>query len=153
MIVFDLKCGGQGHVFEGWFGSGADYDAQRERGLLACPICGSAEVAKAPMAPAVPAKGASDGCASRGSADLPAAAPAEIKAMLAAAAAVQRKLLASSESVGDRFADEARAIHLGDAQARSIHGRATLAQAASLAEEGVPIAALPFPVVAPEEEN
>jgi hypothetical protein len=153
MIVFDLKCGGQGHVFEGWFGSSAAFEEQRRSGLLTCPLCGSAEVGKAPMAPAVPAKGASSGCASRGSPDPLAGAPAEVKAMLAAAAVAQRKLLASSESVGDRFAEEARAIHLGDAEARPIHGRATLPQAARLVEEGVPIAPLPFPVVAPEDEN
>ena len=47
MIVFDLKCAPQGHVFEGWFGSGADYDSQQARGLVSCPICGSLEVAKA----------------------------------------------------------------------------------------------------------
>jgi hypothetical protein len=73
--------------------------------------------------------------------------------MLAAAAAVQKTLLESSEPVGDRFADEARAIHLGEADARPIHGRATRAQAESLAEEGVAIAPLPFPVPDPAEEN
>lgn len=73
--------------------------------------------------------------------------------MLAAAAAVQKTLLANSESVGDRFADEARAIHLGEADARPIHGRATPEQAQSLAEEGVAIAPLPFPVVDAAKEN
>ena len=56
MIVFDLCCG-EGHRFEGWFGSSDDFAAQQTRGLVACPRCGSAEVAKAPMAPAVPRKG------------------------------------------------------------------------------------------------
>ena len=56
MIVFDLKCGA-GHVFEAWFGSSADYDSQRERGLIACPLCGDAQVGKAVMAPNVAAKG------------------------------------------------------------------------------------------------
>ncbi len=154
MIVFDLRCGSQGHVFEGWFGSGADYEEQRARGLLTCPLCGSGTVSKAPMAPAVPAKERpSSDAAAPGRADLSAGAPEEVKALLAAAAAVQRKLLASSESVGDRFAEEARAIHLGEAEARAIHGRATLADAASLAEDGVAIAPLPFPVVPPEQEN
>jgi hypothetical protein len=106
------------------------------------------------MAPAVPAKERpSSDAAAPGRADLSAGAPEEVKALLAAAAAVQRKLLASSESVGDRFAEEARAIHLGEAEARAIHGRATLADAASLAEDGVAIAPLPFPVVPPEQEN
>ena len=57
MIVFDLKCERQGHVFEAWFGSSADYADQQARGLLTCPICGDAQVVKAVMAPAVAAKG------------------------------------------------------------------------------------------------
>ena len=148
MIIFDLKCAPQDHVFEAWFGSSADYDDQQARGLVACPLCGSADIAKAPMAPAVPAKG-SAGNAS----DVFAGAPAEIKAMLAAAAAMQKSLIEKSEAVGDRFADEARAIHLGEADARAIHGRATPAEAASLVEEGIPVAPLPFPIADPGTEN
>ncbi|MFL6845888.1 MAG: DUF1178 family protein [Allosphingosinicella sp.] len=143
MIIFDLKCAPQGHVFEAWFRSSADYEAQQGRGLVACPICGSDEVAKAPMAPAVPAKGDSGAFAG----------PDDVKRMLAAAASVQKQLLEKSEAVGDRFAEEARAIHLGEAEGRAIHGRATREEAQSLAEEGVPIAPLPFPVAEPGEEN
>ncbi|MEO7825867.1 MAG: DUF1178 family protein, partial [Allosphingosinicella sp.] len=73
--------------------------------------------------------------------------------MLAAAAALQKTMLAGSESVGDRFAAEARAIHLGDADRRPIHGEATRAEAESLIEDGVPVAPLLFPVVPPGEEN
>jgi len=73
--------------------------------------------------------------------------------MLAEAAGLQRKLLEGSEAVGDRFAKEARSIHLGEAEARAIHGRATPAEAASLAEDGIPVAPLPFPVIEPGEEN
>ncbi|HEY7811517.1 MAG TPA: DUF1178 family protein [Allosphingosinicella sp.] len=153
MIIFDLKCGAQGHVFEGWFGSSQDYETQQGRGLVTCPLCGSPEVTKAPMAPAVPAKTNARAAAPSPTSDLFSAAPAEVKAMLAAAAAVQKTLLANSESVGDRFADEARAIHLGEADARPIHGRATPEQAQSLAEEGVAIAPLPFPVVDAAKEN
>ena len=144
MIVFDLKCAPQAHVFEGWFGSSNDYEEQQARGLVSCPICGAAEVAKAPMAPAVPAK-------SNQRADAP--SPAAVKQMLATLAAEQKKMLASSEHVGDRFADEARAIHLGEADARAIHGQATREQALDLLEEGIPVAPLPFPVVEPGEEN
>ncbi len=147
MIIFDLRCAFGGHVFEAWFGSSADYEDQRERGLVACPICGSADVAKAPMAPAVPVK------ANAQPAPHFSAPPEQVKAMLAAAAAVQKQLLAGSESVGDRFAAEARAIHLGEAEARSIYGRATPVEARSLVQEGVPIAPLPFPVPEPGEEN
>jgi hypothetical protein len=149
MIIFDLRCAPAGHVFEAWFGSSADYDAQQGRGLVSCPLCGSGEVAKAPMAPGVPAKGNSGGA----SPDLFTAAPDEVKAMLAAAAALQKKMLQSSEGVGERFADEARAIHLGEAEARAIHGRATRAEAESLIEDGVPVAPLPFPIADPGTEN
>lgn len=152
MIIFDLKCAADGHVFEAWFASSSAFEEQQARGLVACPLCGSAEIAKAPMAPAVGAKGNSSP-ASALPEGLPAGAPEEVKKMLAAAAALQKTLLAGSESVGDRFADEARAIHLGEADRRPIHGEATRAEAESLIDEGVPIAPLPFPVVPPGEEN
>jgi len=148
VIIFDLRCG-DGHVFEAWFGSSADYEEQKARGLVACPLCGTADVAKAPMAPAVPAKGNSRPAAR----ELFSGAPDEVKAMLAAAAALQKKMLAESEAVGDRFADEARAIHLGEAEARAIHGRATRAEAESLVDDGIPVAPLPFPIAEPGTEN
>ena len=143
MIIFDLRCGAQGHVFEAWFGSSEEYEGQRARGLVSCPLCGSGEVDKAPMAPAVGAKG--------NQADGP--APAQMKALLGAMADAQKKMLETSEHVGPRFADEARAIHLGEAEARAIHGQATPQQADELRGEGVPVAPLPFPVVPPEESN
>ncbi|MET1111787.1 MAG: DUF1178 family protein [Allosphingosinicella sp.] len=152
MIVFDLRCAPQGHVFEAWFASSSAFEAQQGRGLVACPLCGSAEIAKAPMAPAVGAKGNS-ALAPAGAGGLLTGPPEAVKAMLAAAAALQKTMLAGSEGVGDRFADEARAIHLGESNRRAIHGEATRAEAESLIEEGVPIAPLPFPVVPPGEEN
>lgn len=143
MIIFDLKCVRQGHVFEAWFGSSEDYADQKGRGLVSCPLCGSAEVEKAPMAPAVGAKGNQNQ-------GLP---PEQMKALLGAMAEAQKKMLESSEHVGQRFVDEARAIHLGEAEARAIHGQATPEQADELREEGIPVAALPFPVIPPETEN
>ena len=145
-MIFDLKCTAQGHVFEGWFGSSADYDEQQARGLLSCPICGAGEVVKAVMAPAVGAK-------ANQASNVFSADPETVKTMMAALAAEQKKMLEGSEPVGDRFADEARAIHLGETDARAIHGRATRAQAIELADEGVPVAPLPFPVLDPGEEN
>ena len=162
MIIFDLKCAPGGHVFEAWFGSSADYEAQKARGLVSCPVCGASDVGKAVMAPAVGAKGNRADSAAvpapQPQSDTPAqdlfsGDPETVKQMLAAAAAVQRRMLEGSESVGDRFAAEARAIHVGETEARAIHGRATRAEAESLAEDGVPIAALPFPVVEPGEQN
>lgn len=151
MIVFDLACG-DGHVFEAWFGSSADYEDQRARGLVSCPICGAAEVSKAVMAPNVGAKG------NRAVATMPmrsggAPAPAEMKTVLRALAKAQAKLLEGSEHVGKRFADEARAIHDGDAPERPIHGQATHAEAKALIEDGVPVAPLPLPIVPPDSAH
>jgi hypothetical protein len=73
--------------------------------------------------------------------------------MLAALAAEQKRILSGSEHVGERFADEARAIHLGEADARAIHGRATRKEAETLLDEGILVAPLPFPVLEPGEEN
>ncbi|HEX5181608.1 MAG TPA: DUF1178 family protein [Allosphingosinicella sp.] len=151
MIIFDLKCAPSGHVFEAWFGSTADYEAQKARGLVSCPLCGSDAVEKAPMAPAVGAKGNAQ--KQGGAPELVSGSPAQVKAMLAAAAAMQKTLLEGSEAVGDQFAEEARAIHLGEAEKRAIHGRATRAQAESLIDDGIPVAPLPFPIVDPAAEN
>ena len=145
MIVFDLKCLPTGHVFEAWFGSSAAFEDQRGRGLVQCPFCGTEKVEKAVMAPRVGAKGNQ---AQEASSD-----PAAMKAMLAALAERQERMLEGSDFVGDRFADEARAIHLGEADARSIHGRATKEQTDSLIEEGITVAPLPFPVVEPQRKN
>lgn len=156
MIIFDLRCAPAGHVFEAWFGSSEDWESQKARGLVSCPLCGAAEVEKAVMAPNVGAKGnrapASGGRGAQAP-ELFSGDPERVKAMLAAAAAIQRRMLENSESVGARFAEEARAIHLGEAEARPIHGRATRAEAESLIEEGVPVAPLPFPVAEAGEEN
>jgi hypothetical protein len=133
----------QGHVFEAWFGSSEEFEAQKARGLVSCPLCGSGEVDKAPMAPRVGAKG-------NQAEGLP---PAQMKALLGAMADAQKQMLEKSEHVGPRFADEARAIHLGEAEARAIHGQATPKQADELRDEGIPVAPLPFPVILPEDEN
>lgn len=149
MIIFDLRCRPDGHVFEAWFGSSADYEDQQARGLVSCPICGSAIVEKAPMAPAVGRKGAGAGT----STDMVAGDPEAVKAMLGTIAAMQRKLLERSEWVGPRFASEARAIHVGDKEQRPIHGQATRAEAEQLRDDGVPVAPLLLPIVPPGEEH
>ena len=92
------------------------------------------------MAPAVPKKGGE-------------AVPAAMKRMLAELAALQKRMLDKSENVGERFADEARAIHLGEADTRAIHGRATPVEAEGLMEDGIPVVPLPLPVAEPGEEN
>ncbi len=133
MIVFDLRCG-RGHVFEAWFGSGSDHDAQAARGLIACPICDDTHVVKAAMAPAVPGK----------SNRAPPPAAAEVKAALATLAKLQAHVESTSEYVGGNFAAEARAIDAGDAVTRPIYGEATRAEAAGLAADGIAAYPLPF---------
>jgi hypothetical protein len=155
MIVFDLACRNAGHIFEIWFGSSADYEDQKARGLVACPYCGSVDVDKAVMAPNVAAKGnsRSDGPA----APLPAAAnipsPEAFKAMVGKLAEVQAKMLEGSDYVGGRFAEEARSMHLGEQDSRPIHGQTSPEEAKALIEEGVPVAPLLLPVRSPKSEN
>jgi len=155
MIVFDLSCP-DGHRFEGWFGSSADYEDQRGRGLLVCPSCGSAEVTKAPMAPAVPAKGNTrqevlPAAPQQNVANTP--MPPQVQQALAALAKMQTEALKNSTWVGDKFAEETRKMHYGERDEALIHGQASLAEAKALIEEGVPVAPLPFPVAPPEKLN
>lgn len=146
MIVFDLKCGG-GHVFEAWFGSSADYESQRERALIACPMCDDSAIDKAVMAPNVAAKGnrRGDVASVMGKPDP--------KALMAALAEAQAKMLEGSKWVGVAFADKARAMHLGEEAHAPIHGQASAEEAKALIEEGVAVAPLPLPIVPPEQRN
>lgn len=150
MIVFDLNCS-QGHRFEGWFGSSDDYQSQRERGLVNCPQCGCAQVEKAPMAPAVPAKANARSEAptqmSRGE------MPHEVKQALKALAEAQAKALEKSTWVGSDFAEKARLMHYGEAEEAPIHGQASNQEAEDLLAEGISVAPLLFPVAAPDELN
>jgi len=154
MIVFDLACD-EGHRFEGWFGSSGDYEEQRARGLLACPACGASNVTKAPMAPAVPAKGNQRQEVlppeTRPMANTP--MPPQVQRAMAALAKAQAEALKNSTWVGDRFAEETRKMHYGERDEAPIHGQASLAEAKALIEEGVAVAPLPFPVAPPEKLN
>jgi hypothetical protein len=133
MIVFDLQCAAGCGAFEAWFRSSADYEDQRADGLVQCPVCQSASIDKAPMAPSVPRKG-NDG-------------------PLAKLAAMQAELLKNSRWVGDEFTETARAMHSGEIETAQVHGNATLEQAKSLAEDGIPVAPLPLPVTPPGQVN
>jgi hypothetical protein len=147
VIVFDLRCA-NAHVFEAWFGSTADYDSQAARGLIACPICDNSHVAKALMAPAIPAKGNRGSASSTPPADAPAPAAdvavPDMKSFFKDMAAQQAKIEATSDYVGTQFADEARAIHHGESEARSIYGETTPVEAEALRDEGVAVWPLPF---------
>jgi hypothetical protein len=133
VIVFDLQCRDGGETFEAWFRSTADYEQQLGAGLVECPYCQSANVEKAPMAPRVPRKGS----------DNP----------IARIAAMQAEMLKDSRWVGDKFAETARAMHSGEIEREQVHGQATLEQAKSLVDDGVPVAPLPLPVTPPSQVN
>jgi len=155
MIVFDLHCKNTSHVFEIWFGSSSDYEDQKARGLISCPYCGSVEVDKAVMAPNVAAKANSR--SDTAAPAMPVAAnqpsPQEFKAMVAKLAEVQARMLEGSEHVGTRFAEEARSMHIGEQEARPIHGQTSVEEARALIEEGVPVAPLLLPVRGPKSDH
>lgn len=134
MIRYALQCAG-GHGFEAWFASSAAYDEQVARGLVTCPVCDTAQVGKAVMSPAVA------GTRRTAAPDLP---PQKLRELFRRAAReVRSHVLSEFENVGPRFAQEARAIHEGQAEDRGIYGQATLAETAALKEDGVVVAPLP----------
>jgi hypothetical protein len=133
MIKYALICDRE-HDFEGWFGSSADYDSQAERGLLECPVCGSAGVHKQIMAPAV------SGTKAKGEPDV---APQMRSMMMEAMGKVRAHVEENFDYVGDAFAREARDIHEGKSEERGIYGEATPGEVKKLVEDGVPVAPLP----------
>lgn len=171
MIVFDLKCYDRGHVFEGWFGSSAEYERQRTGGMIACPVCGDTQVRKAVMSPAVGPKSNQGGRTARAPqapaspeatsnehrvalANTPSSVEMEkMRTLITALAEVQTKILAKSEWVGRKFADRARAMHYGEEPQKQIHGEVASEEARALLEEGVEVAPLPLPVIPPEIQN
>lgn len=162
MIVFDLSCRAGGHRFEGWFGSSDDFAHQQERGLVTCPVCGSAEVEKAVMAPNVGRKGNQLPAVAAKRTDPPAQVPApmtggQLPAPVAEAlrslAKAQAEALKSSRWVGQSFAEDARAMHYGEKDVEAIHGQATPDEARALIEEGVEVAPILFPIAPPGEAN
>jgi hypothetical protein len=136
MKVLDLQCSAH-HQFEGWFASEDDFQGQLGRGLVECPMCGDQAIAKKPSAPRL---------------NLGAAAPARQEVMTAPDAKLQaawlkmvRHVMANTEDVGERFAEEARRIHYGESEERGIRGQATPEQTQALLEEGVEVLPLPIP--------
>lgn len=154
MIVYDLSCA-EGHRFEGWFGSSADFTAQHEDGLLACPHCGSTEIVKAPMTPAVGRKGNQQVPTAPAETQPMSNAPIppEVTKALEHLAKVQAKALRDSKWVGDKFAEKSREMHYGESDLEVIHGQATAEEAQDLLEEGIAVAPLPFPIAPPDKLN
>jgi hypothetical protein len=148
MKVLDLHCA-QAHAFEGWFASEDDFQDQFARGLLCCPLCGDQAITKLPSAPRLNLSGgaarpvqpptAGTSPASSSMASLPPAA------MQAAWLQMVRQVMAHTEDVGERFAEEARRMHYGEADERAIRGQATLEQTEELLDEGIAVLPLPLP--------
>jgi len=155
MIRYALACG-RGHDFEGWFGSSADFDRQQEKGLVECPSCGDRQVAKTLMAPAVSTpKSADKGVNAPAVPDEPAGVKlsglnVEQRAIIAQMRELKGRLLSQAENVGERFGEEARKIHYGEAPQRGIYGKASAEEAAELVDEGIEF--LPLPDL-PEDGN
>ncbi|HEX2547437.1 MAG TPA: DUF1178 family protein [Ramlibacter sp.] len=142
MKVLDLQCR-HAHGFEGWFASEDDFQDQLTRGLLECPMCGDAQVTKMPSAPRLNF-GASEPAA-------PAKAPkqevvAAPNAQLQAAwMQLVQQVMANTEDVGEKFAEEARKIHYGETEERGIRGQASAEETRELLEEGISVLPLPLP--------
>ena len=142
MIRYTLACEA-GHEFEGWFSGASDFDSQKERGFLTCPVCGSASVSKQLMAPSIATARKKE---ARQTLMMDRAQKEAMAKIREAVGAVR----ASSEDVGARFPEEARKIHYGEAEQRGIIGEARPEEARALIEEGIEIAPLP---VFPDDTN
>jgi hypothetical protein len=142
MIVFELICAAE-HRFEGWFASAEEYARQEAGGLLACPLCASADIRKLPSAriraPATPDPGNSGPTSGP---PRPAAAAAGKEMTVAS---FLEHVLATAEDVGRAFPEEARKIHYEESPRRPIRGVATREEARDLADEGIPVVSLPIP--------
>ncbi len=132
MILFKLRCGAE-HEFDAWFRDGAAYERQAARGQVVCPTCGDTAVVKAPMAPRV---ARADNSPSQ---EQP--SPEQMRQMLQQ---VRRHVEATCDYVGDRFAEEARRIHRGEAEARGIYGETNDAESRALDDEGIEVARIPW---------
>ena len=146
MKVLDLQCS-HGHGFEGWFASNEAFETQLAGGLVECPMCGGKEVTKMLSAPRLNLGAGKE-----------APAPEQAQQQDRHDAAQQhgrwlravRELMASTEDVGDRFADEARKIHYGEVKERGIRGQATREESAALAEEGIAVMQVALPAALKE---
>ena len=157
MIRYTLRCD-RGHAFESWFQSSSAYEQQEKRKLVNCPVCGSAKIERAIMAPQIVSK------KSREAAVPAPAAPTEVTTpptstplMMAQERELRAKLkelrdhiVKNADNVGERFPNEARKMHYGDIEHRPIYGEASPDEARSLIEEGVEVSPLP---VLPDDRN
>jgi len=160
MIHYNLRCE-RGHAFESWFQSSAAYESQEKRKLVNCPVCGSAKVERAIMAPRIVGKKGRDKAEPAPAAAAPADSTAPASTPTPLLMAQERELRAklkelrdhivkNADNVGERFPNEARKMHYGDIEHRPIYGEASPDEARALIEEGVEVSPLP---VLPDDRN
>ncbi|MCJ8144898.1 DUF1178 family protein [Ancylobacter sp. A5.8] len=157
MMLYRLQCG-QDHDFESWFRDSAAFDSQKVRGLVTCPVCGSTEVEKAIMAPALGAgtrKFAPEEPAAPAGVPAPAAAPVALmgekeQALRAMLKAVREHVVNTADYVGEEFATKARRMHEGDEEKRAIYGEASPDEVRGLIEDDIEV--MPLPNL-PDERN
>jgi hypothetical protein len=164
MIRYNLVCA-RGHEFESWFAGSAAYDKQAKRGLVECPMCGTAKVEKALMTPRLTRSGKStpavpavpevaEAAAPEAAAPEPAAPVAVIspqeQELRTKLRELREHLVKNAENVGPQFPEEARKMHYGEKEHRSIYGTASPDDAKAMHEEGIEFAPLP---VLPDERN
>lgn len=145
MKVLDLRCA-QDHRFEGWFSSEDDAQSQIASDLVQCPVCGDHAVSRLPSAPRLNLSGATQVQRGQAKAGQAAPAPAALEALQAAYMKAVRQVMAQTEDVGDRFAEEARRMHYDEAPERGIRGSASPEEVQALAEEGIET----IPLVVPD---
>ena len=145
MKVLNLRCS-NGHGFEGWFASEDEYMEQNGAGALQCPLCADSVITRLPSAPRLNLSGARETApVERAVTTVPAAADAQASEMQAMWLKAVRHVLTHTEDVGERFAEEARRIHYGEAPERGIRGQVNAEQRDELIDEGIEIFALPLP--------
>jgi hypothetical protein len=158
MIRYTLRCE-RDHAFESWFQSSSAYEAQEKRQLVNCPVCGSAKVERAIMAPQIVSKKERDSAppAPAPAATTDVSAPASTPLMMAQERELRAKLkelrdhiVKNADNVGERFPNEARKMHYGDIEHRPIYGEASPDEARALIDEGVEVSPLP---VLPDDRN
>jgi hypothetical protein len=145
--VFDLLCAND-HRFEGWFTSAVDFEQQRDRGYIACPMCGDSQVVKVPAASYVNSR-VSDRALKAEASDAPTPAQTQYANFRSAVLAkVVEYVVKNTEDVGREFPEEARKIHYGESPERKIRGTASQQDVSELREEGIEVVALPVTVPA-----
>lgn len=143
MKVLNLRCD-HDHAFEGWFASEDDFQDQAARGVVACPLCGTAQVHRLPSAPRLNLSGAR-APAAPADAEPPVRTKPEPGALQALWLEAVTHVIRNTEDVGERFPEEARRIHYGESPNRGIRGQASAEERAALEDEGIEVVALPLP--------